>query len=55
MIKLAILFGPTHFDGLRRRIACLTLESEMEGTFKVSEKMKRALFGITIEEGELQI
>jgi hypothetical protein len=55
MIKLGISSGPTHFDGPRRRIICLTSESETEGTFKKSEKLKRAFFGITTEEGELEI
>jgi hypothetical protein len=30
-------------------------ESEIEGTFKKSEKVKRELFAITTEEGELKI
>jgi hypothetical protein len=38
-----------------RRVTCLTLESGIEGTFKKSEKVKRALFEITAEEGELKI
>jgi hypothetical protein len=48
MIKLGISSGPTHFDGLRRRTACLTPEPEIEG-LKKSEKVKRALFGITTQ------
>jgi hypothetical protein len=55
MIKLGFSSGPTYFDGLRRRIACLTSESEMEGKFKKSEKIKRALFKIITKEGELKI
>jgi hypothetical protein len=55
LIKLGISYGPTHFAGLRRRTACLTSESEIEGTFKKSEKVKWALFGIATEEGELKI
>jgi hypothetical protein len=39
VIKLGILSGPTHFDGLRRRIACLTSESEIEETFKQSKEV----------------
>jgi hypothetical protein len=54
MIKLGILSEPTLFDELRPRIACFTSESEIKGTFKKSEKVKRALFGITTEEGELK-
>jgi hypothetical protein len=55
MIKLWISSGPTQFDGLRRRIFFLTSESEIEGTFKISEKVRGALFGITTEAGELKI
>jgi hypothetical protein len=55
MIKLGISSGPTNFDGLRLRISCSTSESEIEGSFKKSEKVKRALFGITTEGGELKI
>jgi hypothetical protein len=50
MIKLGTSSGATHFDGLRRQIACLTSESEIERTFKKSEKVKRELFGITTDE-----
>jgi hypothetical protein len=52
VIKLEIPSRPTHFDGLRRRISCLTSESEIEGTFKKSENVERALFGIATEESE---
>jgi hypothetical protein len=31
---------------------CLS-ESEIEGTFKITKKVKRALFGITTEQEEL--
>jgi hypothetical protein len=54
MIKLGISSGPISFDELRRRIACLTTESEIKGTFKKSNKVKRALFGITTEEKKLK-
>jgi hypothetical protein len=54
-MKLGISSGPTHFDGLRRRIVCLTSESQIEGTFKQSENIKRGLFEIKTEEGELKI
>jgi hypothetical protein len=36
-IKLGISSGTTHFGRLRRRIACLTSELEIEGTFEKSE------------------
>jgi hypothetical protein len=55
MIKPGISSGQTHFDSLRRRIACLTSKSEIEGSFEKSDKIKRELFGITIEEGELKM
>jgi hypothetical protein len=55
MVKLRISPGSTHFDWLIRRIVSLTSESEIEETFKKSEKLKRAFFGITREEGELKI
>jgi hypothetical protein len=38
---------------VRRRIAWLSLESEIEGALKRSGKQKGASFGITTEEGEL--
>jgi hypothetical protein len=47
MLKLGISSLPAHCDGLRRRIACLKSESEIEGTITISEKLTRALFGIT--------
>jgi hypothetical protein len=43
MIKLRISSGPTHFDGLRRQIACLTSESEIEGTLKKIRKDETSL------------
>jgi hypothetical protein len=55
MTKLGISSAPTHFDGLRRRIACLTSELEIEGTFKKSERVKRTPSGIITEKGELKI
>jgi hypothetical protein len=55
MMKLGILFGPTQFDWLRRRSAGLLLESEIKGKFKKLKKVKRELFGITTEEGELKV
>jgi hypothetical protein len=55
MIKLGISSRETYFDGLRRRIACLTSESEIEGKFKKAEKIKQALFGITTERRKLEI
>jgi hypothetical protein len=42
------------FSGLRRRTACLMSESQIEETFKKSEKVKQALFGITTEVWELK-
>jgi hypothetical protein len=55
MIKLGFSSGPTHIDGLRRRIFCLTSESEIQRTFKKSEKIRQALFGKATEQGELKI
>jgi hypothetical protein len=55
MIKLRVSSERTHFDGLRRRIVWLTSKSEIEGKFKKPEKIKRALSGITKEDGELKI
>jgi hypothetical protein len=53
MTKPGISSGPTNFDGLRCRTACLTSKSEIEGRFKKSDK-KEELLGITIAEGELK-
>jgi hypothetical protein len=49
MIKLGILCRLTHSDGLRRRISFLKSESEIEGSSKKLEEVKRALFGLTTE------
>jgi hypothetical protein len=46
VIKLMISSRSTHLSALKRRIECLTSESETEGTFKRSEEVRRALFGI---------
>jgi hypothetical protein len=54
MIEVRISSGTSHFDELRRRFACLTSESEIEGTFKKTKKIKRALCG-GAEEGELKM
>jgi hypothetical protein len=55
VIKLMISSRSTHFSARRHRIECLTSESEIEGTFKRSEEVRRALFGITTEERKLTI
>jgi hypothetical protein len=55
VIKLGISSGPTLFDELTCRMAFLTSESEMGGTFKKADVKDWELFGITTEEGELRM
>jgi hypothetical protein len=51
---MGISSGQTHYDGPRRRIACLMSESEIEGKFRKSEKVNQALFVMSTEERDPQ-
>jgi hypothetical protein len=54
-IKLGTSSWLIQFDGLKLRIFCSALVSEIEGRFKKSKKVKWALIGITRGEKELKI